>query len=235
MTIVSPEGYIVEDTNVNRHPVVGGRLEYTSASHLSVRRRRDANPSVCDGKRGLHRSPSRPPPQGTGHVVSGCDLGLYEGWCQWSRAAQPDTLLRRDVRSLKERDLAGHDCVMHLAANSNDPMGELDVDLTKSVNGEASVRLARVAKRVAGSHRSTWLAPAGYVETQGAFARHFAEVMAPRLGVDCPLDLATHRSSRNPRVPIGLDAVEHLVPQWDEDAAWDELATYYRAHTRAIA
>ncbi|MCC6449788.1 MAG: SDR family oxidoreductase [Candidatus Aureabacteria bacterium] len=81
-----------------------------------------------------------------GHSVTGCDLGLFDG-CEWEPLVSPDLELRRDVRGLTERDLEGHDAVMHLAAISNDPMGELDADLTYAVNLHGSVRLAEVAKR----------------------------------------------------------------------------------------
>jgi nucleoside-diphosphate-sugar epimerase len=54
--------------------------------------------------------------------------------------------LFQDVRSLEIDDLRGHDCVMHVAAISNDPMGDVDVDLTLSVNRDGSIRLAELAK-----------------------------------------------------------------------------------------
>ena len=44
-------------------------------------------------------------------------------------------------------DLAGHDCVMHLAALSNDPMGELDAAATYAINRDASIRIAQLAKK----------------------------------------------------------------------------------------
>ena len=81
-----------------------------------------------------------------GHSVTGCDLGLFDG-CEWEPLVPADLELRRDVRGLAERDLEGHDAVMHLAAISNDPMGELDADLTYAVNLHGSVRLAEVARR----------------------------------------------------------------------------------------
>ena len=81
-----------------------------------------------------------------GHFVTGCDLGLFDG-TQWRDFVRPDLELTQDTRSLAIQDIEGHDCVMHLAAISNDPMGELDPNLTYSVNRDASVHLAEVAKR----------------------------------------------------------------------------------------
>ena len=80
-----------------------------------------------------------------GHAVTGCDLGLFDG-CEWEPPVSPDRELVKDVRDLTERDLDGHDAVCHLAALSNDPMGELDSQLTESVNRDASIHAARIAK-----------------------------------------------------------------------------------------
>jgi nucleoside-diphosphate-sugar epimerase len=81
-----------------------------------------------------------------GHQVTGCDLGLFDG-CQWEPFALPNNELVKDVREIDEYDLDGHDAICHLAAISNDPMGDLDPELTFSVNRDASVRLARTGKR----------------------------------------------------------------------------------------
>jgi nucleoside-diphosphate-sugar epimerase len=59
---------------------------------------------------------------------------------------QPDREIVRDVRSLTARDLDGFDCVMQLAAISNDPMGDLDPEITRAINARGSVALARAAK-----------------------------------------------------------------------------------------
>lgn len=80
-----------------------------------------------------------------GHEVTGCDLALFAG-SEWEPLVPPDRELLQDVRQLSVDDLRGHDCVMHLAAISNDPMGELAPELTTSVNLEGSVRLAEIAK-----------------------------------------------------------------------------------------
>src|SRR5687767_7758866 len=80
-----------------------------------------------------------------GHTVTGCDVGLFEG-CEWEKVVPADRVIAKDVRDVNERDLAGHDCVMHLAALSNDPMGEVDAASTYSINRDASIRIAKLAK-----------------------------------------------------------------------------------------
>ena len=81
-----------------------------------------------------------------GYSVTGCDLGLFDG-CEWEPYVKPDVELVRDVRELNAEDVDGHDVVCHLAAISNDPMGDLDPQITFSINRDASVRLAGLAKQ----------------------------------------------------------------------------------------
>src|SRR5262249_38533404 len=80
-----------------------------------------------------------------GHTVVGCDLKLFEG-CNWEPIVDPDVDLAKDVRAVEAKDLDGCDCVMHLAAISNDPMGDLDPQITFDINRDASIRLAGLAK-----------------------------------------------------------------------------------------
>ena len=80
-----------------------------------------------------------------GHTVTGCDIGLFEG-CGWEPVVPPTRSLRQDVRTVTVQDLRGHDAVMHLAALSNDPMGDINEELTYQINQEGSIRLAHLAK-----------------------------------------------------------------------------------------
>jgi nucleoside-diphosphate-sugar epimerase len=80
-----------------------------------------------------------------GHRVVGCDLGLFGG-CGWEPVLEADREIVSDVRSLTARDLEGFDCVMHLAAISNDPMGDLEPEITRAVNARGSIASARAAK-----------------------------------------------------------------------------------------
>jgi nucleoside-diphosphate-sugar epimerase len=81
-----------------------------------------------------------------GHTVTGCDLDLFDG-CAWEKVVSPDRGLEKDVRDVSVHDLFGHDCVMHLAALSNDPMGEVDTAATYAINRDASIRIAKLAKQ----------------------------------------------------------------------------------------
>lgn len=83
--------------------------------------------------------------QEAGHHVTGVDLNLFEG-CPWEELPKPDVELIKDFRLLTLDELKGHDCVMHLAAISNDPMGDLIEDLTYSNNRKGSIDLAAKTK-----------------------------------------------------------------------------------------
>lgn len=80
-----------------------------------------------------------------GHTVTGCDIDLFGG-CEWEPLVSPDKELIKDLRNLTISDLEGHDCVMHLAALSNDPMGDIDPNLTYLINKEGSIQLAKLSK-----------------------------------------------------------------------------------------
>jgi nucleoside-diphosphate-sugar epimerase len=74
-----------------------------------------------------------------GHEVRGLDTGYFA-------ESSATGFTRKDVRDLNPSDLAGFDAVVHLAALSNDPMGELQSDWTHQINCEGSLHLARIAR-----------------------------------------------------------------------------------------
>jgi nucleoside-diphosphate-sugar epimerase len=80
-----------------------------------------------------------------GHQVVGLDNSLY-GDCAFGEVP-PVKAIRRDVRDVTVEDLEGFDAVMHLAAISNDPIGDLNPEVTYAINHRASVDLARLAKQ----------------------------------------------------------------------------------------
>jgi nucleoside-diphosphate-sugar epimerase len=80
-----------------------------------------------------------------GHQVTGLDSDLFSG-CSFGKDAPAITEVTKDIRDLSPADLEGFDAVVHLAALSNDPLGNLDARLTYDINYQASVRLVRLAK-----------------------------------------------------------------------------------------
>jgi nucleoside-diphosphate-sugar epimerase len=55
--------------------------------------------------------------------------------------------LRKDLRDIELEDFRTIDAVLHLAALSNDPLGDLNPELTYEINYQASLQLARLAKQ----------------------------------------------------------------------------------------
>ena len=82
-----------------------------------------------------------------GHQVSGCDTNLYQR-CDFAEGGEIATVpnLNKDMRDLDVPDVKGFDAIIHLAALSNDPLGDLNPDLTYDINNLASVRIAENAK-----------------------------------------------------------------------------------------
>src|SRR5204862_8069754 len=80
-----------------------------------------------------------------GHEVIGLDSFFYEE-CTYGADRPHPRALRRDIRDVDAADLTGCDAVMHLAALSNDPVGDLRPQITYEINHYARGRLSRLAK-----------------------------------------------------------------------------------------
>jgi nucleoside-diphosphate-sugar epimerase len=77
--------------------------------------------------------------------VVGLDSDLYEK-CTFGELKQDAPSIKQDLRDVEPSVFRGFDAVVHLAALSNDPLGNLNPDLTYQINHHASVRIARLAK-----------------------------------------------------------------------------------------
>jgi nucleoside-diphosphate-sugar epimerase len=86
--------------------------------------------------------------QARGHHVTGLDVGYFKAClADPAKDCPPDVQIVRDVRDVTAADLHGAEAIIHLAGLSNDPMGELSPGLTRDINLDASLRLARLAKQ----------------------------------------------------------------------------------------
>jgi nucleoside-diphosphate-sugar epimerase len=88
-----------------------------------------------------------------GHDVVGMDADWYRT-CTFGDPRQivsvPNIL--KDIRQASVADLSGFDTVMHLAALSNDPLGNYNAELTDEINHKAAVRLGEMAKEAGVKH-----------------------------------------------------------------------------------
>lgn len=101
---------------------------------------------LLTGHKGYIGAVAVPMLRSAGHEVVGFDADLFEG-CEFGDGLENIPEIRKDIRDLTASDLNGFDAVIHLAALSNDPLGNLDGNLTYDVNHKASVRLAELAKQ----------------------------------------------------------------------------------------
>ncbi len=85
--------------------------------------------------------------QQQGHEVTGFDIGYYKDCL-----LMPDTTkinqISKDIRDVSIEDLEGIEAIVHLAALSNDPLGDLSPGLTEEINLGGTLKLAELAKKV---------------------------------------------------------------------------------------
>ncbi|MDY6940184.1 MAG: SDR family oxidoreductase [Cyanobacteriota bacterium] len=81
------------------------------------------------------------------HEVVGLDSDLFER-CTFGEGIEEIPEIRKDIRDVEAADVEGYDVILHLAGLSNDPLGNLNPNLTAEINYRASVRLAELAKEV---------------------------------------------------------------------------------------
>lgn len=88
-----------------------------------------------------------------GHEVVGMDSDLYARCTFGDSSAIPAVPnIRKDVRDATVADLNGFDTVIHLAALSNDPLGNFNPPVTDEINRGAAVRLAEIAREAGVRH-----------------------------------------------------------------------------------
>lgn len=130
-----------------------------------------------------------------GHQVTGLDAGYFAA-CRFTDELVSVPELRKELSEVEERDLEGHDAVVHLAALSNDPLGNLNEDWTMAINHRASVRLAERA-RAAGVPR--------FVFSSSCIMYGAAE--AAEVNEDSPLDPRTAYARSKVEAERGIAAL----------------------------
>jgi len=125
--------------------------------------------------------------QERGWSVSGLDTHFFDG-CDLMPSEPAGSSLHKDVRQVTPGDLVGYDAVVHLAALSNDPLGNLNAQSTYDINAEASVAIGRAAK--------------------AAGVRRFAFASSCSIyGAASPTDILDEKAAFNPVTPYGESKV----------------------------
>lgn len=102
---------------------------------------------LVTGHRGYIGTVLTPMLAAAGHDVVGLDSDLYERctFAPGGEMPQVPTILK-DIRDITPADLLGFDAVLHLAALSNDPLGDFRPETTYDINFEGTMKVARAAK-----------------------------------------------------------------------------------------
>jgi len=164
---------------------------------------------LVTGHEGYIGSVMVPMLQAAGHDVVGLDAGWFTG-CDFGEPTAKIPTLRIDIRDTDGREFEGFDALIHLAALSNDPLGNLHRKTTDDINHIASVEIAKQAKR-AGVSRYLY---SSSCSLYGA-------------GGDAPLD---ETAEFNPVTPYGESKIQSeldLVHLADDDFS----PTYFRNAT----
>ena len=82
-----------------------------------------------------------------GFDVVGLDSDFFEDNLALKKKDLKYKKLTKDIRNVKLSDIKKIYAIVHLSAISNDPMGEINPNLTDEINHKASIRLAKLAKK----------------------------------------------------------------------------------------
>ena len=81
------------------------------------------------------------------YEVIGLDSDWYRDNHFYIDDANPNKQIIKDIRNVTSEDLDGVKGVIHLAALSNDPLGEINPTITHQINCDAAIQLAKLCKK----------------------------------------------------------------------------------------
>lgn len=100
---------------------------------------------LLTGSNGYIGSVMSPLLKAAGHQVTGLDTGYFEE-CHFIPGEVSEDFIHKDIRDMTKKDVEGYDAIIHLAALSNDPIGNLHDGWTRTINLEGTIQLAKLAR-----------------------------------------------------------------------------------------
>ena len=137
--------------------------------------------------------------QNAGHEVVGYDIGYYKDCMLYDDHVEIKQILK-DIRDVSFEDLSGIEAVVHLAALSNDPLGELAPGLTEEINLMGTLKIADLSQK-AGVKRFV------YSSSQSMYGISTFEG-----------ELDEYNSEKNP-------ITSYAITKWDAEVALNKLQT----------
>jgi nucleoside-diphosphate-sugar epimerase len=134
-----------------------------------------------------------------GHAVVGYDIGYYKDCLLYDDHLHIKQIVK-DIRDVSIEDLTGIEAIIHLAALSNDPLGELSPGLTEEINLNGTLKIAELARN-AGVKR---------------FIYSSSQSMYGISTFDGELD--EYNSEKNP-------ITSYAITKWDAEVALNKLQT----------
>ena len=79
--------------------------------------------------------------------VIGFDVGYFKN-CLLTPFKENFLQINKDIREINKEDLKEVEAIVHLSGLSNDPLGEFDKKITREINFDATIRLAKLSKDI---------------------------------------------------------------------------------------
>ena len=76
----------------------------------------------------------------------GYDLGYFEN-CLLEKVNNNFKQIKKDIRDIDDSDFKDVSTIIHMSALSNDPLGEFNSKITREINLDATINLAKLAKK----------------------------------------------------------------------------------------
>lgn len=128
----------------------------------------------------------------------GYDIGYFEN-CLLDEVSNDFYQIKKDLRDINNNDLFNIDTIVHLSALSNDPLGEFNSRITREINFDATIKLAKLAK-------SNGIKRFIYISSQSMYGI-----------ADINSELDEYKSKKNP-------VTEYAKTKWDAEVELNKLS-----------